>query len=375
MSPLASILLIAVLFYLVVPGIGAFSVRRQWRLFRRRIEEASIRPLLDYARLHRRAGSGPFPVASGDAVRFLGALESIQGETTIWVRGRNLTLAVHMSGMEVYGASGSDEQPDQPPMRTSWARIGSLPEGVRVLVSGRLDVDGPHPVIRAAADELALVVFFDGAESSLVRRCIWSGRQLNEYWNQLTSGSLAGGTLALVILAYILVRLPVERSHAQIALTLASVPLTTMLPPGVALFLVYRWSWRHARVLRAHRDIVSLPLRYLESGHLPDGTPYVAREVDPDTASRLVEEGAVRLDPPLATSGGRLTAFGTPTDGAVTAMSDPLAEVFIVPGDPHRLSERCQRVARRYELFSALVFGIGVAVNLLLVYAGLGLVL
>jgi hypothetical protein len=260
MPPIVAIFLIALIFFVGIPGIGAFSVRSKWRRFRRRVSEASLRPLFTYRvmrNMHDRTDSG-------ETHRFFGALEAIQSDMALWLRGGDVTVAADMSNSDIYVLPRyTGELPDEPPVRTTWARLGSLTEGAKVFVAGRIRMEGTHAVIWGDASEPLLVVLYDGSERDLLRRCIWSGRQLNEYWNQLTPGSLAGGMLALITIAYVLLRSPAGRLPAITSLTLASGPLLPLLPPGVGLFFLYRWSWRRGRILRAHRDILRVPLRHL----------------------------------------------------------------------------------------------------------------
>ena len=60
----------ALLFFALIPGVGAFGVRWQWRLFRRRMLEASLAPFLRYSDLGGAEGR------RGE-VRIFGELEPI----------------------------------------------------------------------------------------------------------------------------------------------------------------------------------------------------------------------------------------------------------------------------------------------------------
>ncbi len=369
-SPLVAILLAALVFYVVIPGAGAFGVRHRWRRFRSRVITASLLPPVTYASVRSGASSRGEP---GSNARFEGTLESIQGEQTAWVRGSQLTIAVDMTGADVYMVSASEgDLPGSPPARTTWARVGSLPEGVRVLVSGRLDSSGPHPVIRASNGESVLAVFFDGPAETLVRRCVWSGRQLNEYWNSVTPGALAGGAFALIILSYVLLRQPMFVAHARVAIALAGVPVLPLLPPGVGLFYLYRVAWRRGRAQRAHRDVLRLPLRYFGDDderctRLATGEEYCRF---PATVSALDEarsRGLTVLAPPVDAPPEECVVFGRPGPDGPQAPEDGLAEWIAVQGDPARESDACQRRARRYELASAAILGTCLVVNFVLV--------
>jgi len=365
MPPIASIILIALIFFVGIPGIGAFSVRSRWRRFRRRVEEASLRPLLTY-RVMRQGRNDGF---SGATYRFFGALEAIQSDQALWLRGGDVTVAADMSSSEIYVLPrDTGELPDDPPVRTTWTRLGSLAEGARVFVAGQVRMEGTHAVICGDASNPLLVVLYDGSERTLLRRCIWSGRQLNEYWNQLTPGALAGGTLALITIAYVLLRSPSGRLPAIVSLTLASLPMLPLLPPGVGLFFAYRWSWRRGRALRAHRDILRVPLRHLQGtsdpGVLPDGEPYEMRYLTQEDAKVLEEIGGQIIRPPIALDMSGFAAFGSPGTEGLELPPDPMTEIAIVPGNPTELSRRCQQQARAFELASAAILGMGLLFNL-----------
>jgi hypothetical protein len=307
--------------------------------------------------------------SSGTEFRFFGSLEAIQHDMALWLRGGDVTVAADMTHSEIYILPPAEGGfPDEPPNRTTWSRVGSLTEGTRVFVAGPVLREGNRSLMRGTSEKPLLVVFYDGSERDLLRRCIWSGRQLNEYWNPLTPGSLAGGTLALIITAYVLLRVPGARFAAMLSLTLASLPLLPLLPPGVAFFFAYRWSWRRGRYLRAHRDVLRLPLRHLadreSEGVLPDGHLYGFRRVSPPEARSLVELGGTVIRPPLSISETEYTAFGRPGEDGLEMPTDPMTELQIIPGDPQALSTRCQRLARRFELGSAAILGTGLLLNL-----------
>ena len=289
-----------------------------------------------------------------------------------------------MSHSDIYMVSQSDaDRRETPPTRTSWSRVGSLPEGVKVFVSGRLDTSGPHPTIRPVAGEPVLVVFYDGAESTLVRHCIWSGRQLNEYWNSVTPGALAGGVFALTVLTYFLLRQPLSVGYARLAIVLAAGPVLPLLPPGIVLFYLYRRVWRRGRILRAHRDVLLVPLRYFSYDEpctaLPTTELYCRRESPVESLEASRAQGLTLLEAPAGDRRddlwSRCTVFGHPRAGELVRPADSLAEWIAVRGDPETASVMCQRRARRFELVSALVLAAGIAMNFLLVVIVLALLI
>ncbi len=371
-----AVILVSLLFYLVIPGVGAFNVRRQWRMFRRRVIDASLLPPVTFASARRPRDDHGTPLKA----RFVGTLESIQGENTAWIRGPDITVAVDMSVSDVYLVAHSPtDRPDTPPARTSWSRLGSLPGGMKVLVSGILDSSEPHPAIRSGHGEPVLAVFYDGPESTLVRRCVWSGRQLNEYWNSATPLALAGGTFALIVVAYVLLRQPLALPLARLAIALAAVPVLPLLPPGIVFFYLYRLGWRRGRVLRAHRDVIQLPLRYLPDdarcATLPNGELYCMDDYPLEAAGALQQEGLTVIDPPLGGNPNSCTVFGRAAEGRLAPPLDALCEWTAVHGGPRLASAQCQRRARRYELGSVVILGVGLLVNFLLTMAVLVMVL
>ncbi len=86
---------IAGVFYFLVPGIGAFHVRRRWRRFRRQIVETSGRRTLRYGNFERAEEGyvGHF--------RFIGALEAIQGSDTVWVHDGTMSVSADLRGVSV----------------------------------------------------------------------------------------------------------------------------------------------------------------------------------------------------------------------------------------------------------------------------------
>jgi len=368
MPPFASITLITLIFFVVIPFIGAFTVRSKWRGFRRSFTGASLFPLLTYRMARSGHGSGEDPVY----VRFFGSLEAIQHDRALSLRGGDLTVAADMAYSEIFiMPRDTGVLPEESPFRTNWNRLGSLTEGTRVFVAGQLHRRGSHVTIAGDSSSPLLVVIYDGAERDLLRRAIWSGRQVNEYWNQFTPASLASGTLALMILAYVLLGTPAYRPAAVASLTLGSVPLLPLLPPGVVLFFMYRRTWRRGRILRAHRDVLLLPLRHLrdgDEGRLPGGEPYAAVRCAQAEAMRYVEVGAYLPNPPARVTIGGYAVFGTPAASGVTMPPDPMTELTVIPGDATALSVHCQRLARRFEWLSIVVLGTGLLVNLAIVF-------
>ena len=206
----------------------------------------------------------------------------------------------------------------------------------------------------------------------------------------MTPGALAGGTLALIVLAYFLLRQPLAVGFARFAIGLAAVPVLPLLPPGIVFFYLYRRSWRRGRLLRAHRDVLMAPLRYFAGDEpcvsLPTGELYCREEWRLDALTQAFADGMAFIEPTIdagptrwtrrrrrSTSGkaGTGTVFGHPGSDWPVRPSDTLAEWIAVRGDPVVASAECQRQARRYELASAVILGGGLLVNFVLVLIAL----
>lgn len=378
---------LVVLFYLLIPGVGAFNVRARWRRFRRQVLASSAFRIAEYEQF-REATARPDGTDLG-RFRFFGALEAIQGDDTIWLKNGNVTVAVEMTDVRVCmlypdGENGrplwvenpTPHFPDLTPLVTPWSRMGSLPEGTRFYVGGSMEVQRGLPTFRPAAGAPLVVVIYDGNDETLLARCIWSGRQRNEYWNQFTPASLLAGAFSLLILSYLYLRSPLLRLPVLFSLTLSAVPLMPLLPPGVILFFLYRYWWRRGRYFRAQRDLVRLPLRYFTdelvpgTAALPDGTRYRCELVPVDTlASEENRPLLIREVPGFQAqrNEGRVYLFGVESDreaGArVVRPSDPMAEHVAYRDPPALLAEACDRQARHLELRSAFAFVVGLLVN------------
>ena len=365
----------ALLFFALVPGAGAFGVRRQWRVFRRRMQEASLAPFLRYSDLSGATGR------RGD-FRVFGELEAIQGRDRIWINTGQFTVEADLSGVRLYllpslsgEGSGMDALPDEEPAVALWSRVSSLPSGLRLFVGGSLFLEEGRGVFRSSPRAPLLVVCYDGERESILKRAIWGGRKKNEYWNPYTLPSLLTGFLCLALLAYLTLRSSPAGLPGLAVLSLAAAPVALFLPPGVLLYYLYRYLWKLARRLRAERDLLRLPLRYFPAGAasgertalLPTGEQYrMCREGELEVEGEPEVRKCARMP-----DGAESWLFGAVEDpqgrSVLRRPADPMAELLRVPGDPAELAGRCGRAARWYELGAAACFGAGLGVNLFLV--------
>jgi len=392
MGSLVLVAALALVFYAVIPGAGAFYVRSRWREFRRRMIRTSLSPVATYRdlRLSREGLVGQY--------RFFGGLEAIQGEDLIWLRSGELSVSVELRRVALYwlpsisfpeegGRVEINEEtlPDETPTQVPWKRVFSLPEGTQVSVSGPLYVEGRKAVFRTDKLEPLTVVIYDGQTESILRRAIWGGRHRNEYINPFTPGSITIGSFSLLILSYVLLRAPLDRLLAIIALAVSLFPVLPLLPPGLLLFFLYRRLWKEARFLRAERDMLLLPLRYFpsfsgdaneERASLPNGEPYaMERFRDRELAMKRLGTGKIRRASRLGIREADehlFYVFGRPDGTTLRHPDDPMAELIMIPGNPLDLSRRCAKRARTFELLSSSTVVLGVLVNLYLVLIVLG---
>jgi hypothetical protein len=368
---------LATVFYLIVPGVGAFAVRYRWRTFRRRMAEASLFPHAGYHQMRQtaeRADGGYL----GD-YRYVGNLEAIQGDNAIWLNDGAVSFAVDMRGQTVALLPSFDEHgrlPRESPQLVPWKKLSHLTEGVRTFVAGGFYSDGGRGMFRGSSSRPLTIVMYGGRDDSMMRRGIATGRQRNEYWNQLTPASLAAGALALLTVAYVQLRIPGHRFDGLFAVTLSLVPIIPLLPPGVVLFFLYRRFWRRGRSLRAERDTLTLPLRYFpgeivthQAVPLPSGDSYTCVRVPTEDVSVFERSGA-RLEE-LSQHARKLKEAepfhvfgGVHSGGSLGPPKDPLAEFVIIPGDPRSLAALCEKKARRLEMTALLFVALGIAVNL-----------
>jgi hypothetical protein len=379
---LAPVAAVALLFFLALPGVGAFLARARWRGFRRSLLAVSRWPSAD-APPAAAAGAGPDGFVGYR--RCFGSLEALQGDDRIWLAGEAGSVAVDLRGVEVHllpgasGFGGPDVEDEIPSV--SGSRIFALSEGTTFLVGGALYREEGRSVFRARDGKPPFALIYDCPRAEIVRRAIRGGRHRNEYWNPFTVPSLVTGSFLLAVLAWVLLGQPGTRRVAAAALAAAIGPLAPFLPPAFPLYFLYRRCWRRGRQLRAERDLASLPLRWFPARTggpdrfvtiLPDHEPYAMLHGTLADAGTLDAHGLrVRLPPgAILDVEGEVWAFGAlrEQDGelALAEPEDPLAELVVVVGDPRARAARCSSGARRQEVLSGALIALAVAVNLFL---------
>jgi hypothetical protein len=370
-------------FFLIIPAFGAFRVRRKWRLFRSRIIQASYFPRASYEGI-RSQDSGVL-----GNFRMFGTIQALQDDSVLWVANKNLSVTVNLGNVTIYQLPASPFSVD----RNSFSdesvqvmesrKIGTLPQGTNVMISGPLFVDNGLGVFQDDNTTPVTILFYEGDEKSILRRTIWGGRQKNEYWNPLTPGSMLVGVISLLALGYIQVRTPALYLQSVFTFALALLPVIPFLPPGILLFYGYTVFWKRARVYRGERDLYLLPLRFFPydssstpeiTVKLPDGEKYARQRFnDLQEAVKAVPEGYVHHFPlpGKKEENPKLHGFGVVRnrkDGKLYEPADPMVESLIIPGNPVELSSNCVQLARRQEIFSALAISTALVMNFTIIF-------
>jgi hypothetical protein len=384
MYPYSLILLIAMICFLIIPGIGAFWVRSRWRRFRKELTEGSLYKELRYSDI---MGSESCEGEPQGRYRFFGTLEAIEGKSTIWLRNGSLTISVDMQGSKVYLLPSVEEEKQgfqNTPKMINWSRVSSLTEGTKVFISGILFSHSGRCFFQNSRKKHLLVIMYDGNDRTLLQRSIRYGRQVNEYWNQFTPGALGIGFLSLITLATILMRNSYYRFGSLLALSFGLLPLLPFIPPGVIFFGIYRHFWRRGRNLRALRDIIRLPLRFYPGNEvkeypviLPDGKQYKMDLVNFQEKSNITKKykrDGLFLNCELIreniSNTDTFLVFGQAhpenNGNKLVVPDDPMANLVILPDYPEKLSHRAAQKAKLYELIALFSFGIGIMFNFLL---------
>jgi hypothetical protein len=385
---LLAIIGFAAFWYGLVPVAGAFVNRRRWRIFRRRFDDLRLRPFLDYAAYRR---------GEGGLYRFIGGFESVTDGHTLWIRNDDLTIPIALAGAHTYvlpmpekdEPSGSFDPGKETPARVNWNQVTALTEGAKVFVGGALLPRDNRLTFVSEQDNPLQVIFYDGPDRSLTARIIRAGRDGNEYWNFTTPYALALGASSQILIALNFLNRPAFRITVLSAFFAVFMPLFPMIPPGFILTVLYKRLWWQARVFRAYRDLVRLPLKYLppgglphakgrtppveqSRGRLPDGECYggVYRESLPAETKAAMENRRLPLIIPEKAAGRRRGwyIFGAvPENGGDGTLPGEPRDVFatsgVIPGNPEELARLFTYKAYTLEIISWIALLAGISLN------------
>ncbi len=251
-APVYAAFISALVFYVLIPVIGAFIVRGSWRAFRRSvIASASLASIAESWDALRRDGAAIALVE--------GEIEALGQDDELWLRALGATVRMRMEGAAVYLMGGPSYPEGQGRAfgsieRMRWKNINAVQPGQKVYAAGRVRLSDGQ-LYFDAGDARSLVVLHDGSHEDTVLEAIRNGRHRNEYWNPLTQASLAIGVLVSAGLASTSLNSGAPALLSALIISAAFSPLLPLLPPGLLGFLLYRSYWEKARYCRARRDL------------------------------------------------------------------------------------------------------------------------
>ena len=336
-------------------------------MFRRQVVDASLCREITY--------SDPVRSVAGPvgAYSFTGELQAIQDDSSIWLNNGKVTVRAEMKDIKLYllpttqsiENEGKIEEnklvlPQDMPKRIKWESVYSLAQGTGVLLSGKVFIENGTPVFRHTDDSPLLAVIYDGRKETILRRSIWSGRQLNEYWNSLTPFSLMAGSFFLFVLTFIYYRQQNTDLLPLQTVILSFFPLIPFIPPGLLMYMFFRRFWRSGRYLRGERDLLRLPLRFPQFSEYSSCRE--AMEKHPDAKIRSC--GIIREENLLETS----CRVYIPSEDGASGLPEHFIEKLIIPGDPEILAGKCRNRARWMEILAAASISFGFILNLILFY-------
>ena len=390
-------IILVLVFYLVIPGLGAFYARKQWKDFRNNIIKSGFYPILDYHRF-RKQTDDELPCLC----RFFGRIEAIQNENEIWLRQGNFTVTVDLQDVKIYIIRSETHEntdnscfenagetiADEMPQIISWNRIYSLPENSEMMIAGPLFHEEGKGIFKSTEGEKLTVILFDGSRETLLKRAVWAGRHRNEFWNYFTPVSILTGSFTLFIAAYTVASGISSNFFRIFSLSLSLLPVVPLFPPGVAFFFLYRRLWREGRYIRAERDILKLPLRYFsaedyslqyKTAEITEDSAYCFRKIHgKDTAYEICRENNVLIRESSADRCIGETYYYFFRKGGATRdfpEGDPMLENVILCNNPWISNIKCNAAARKKEILSILVFTAGLLLNFAFTYYFIGLLI
>ncbi|MCK5154402.1 MAG: hypothetical protein KAQ93_08600, partial [Spirochaetales bacterium] len=301
----------------------------------------------------------------------------------LWIANDDVSVSLDLEGLPLYilpSVTKEDSQlktnmyPDESPKRTYWSSIFSLPEKTSFFVSGELVHKDGRSKFKNSKKIPLMVIIYDCDDIDFYSHAILSGRQRNEYWNVLTPGTLTTGSFSLFIYFYLLIQIPYMNFVAVTALSFSLVPVLPFLPPGLAFYYIYRHFWKKARILRAERDLLKLPLNFfVKSGgfslsnsvNLSGGGKYRSFvKSNQDEALAMFKNSVLRVSSLLRSGTNRkeFFVFGSEEN----ERDDPMAETLVIQGNPNALSLESTKTAQLYELSAVVSFSLGFSMNFLI---------
>lgn len=367
---LAIPLFTAIVFFLIIPGVGAFIARSYWRKFRVNMLNTTKYPYLEYSDIINEN--------NGKNFRFIGSLEAIEDKNKIWVKGINLSIAADLENVFVYilpPVNTNDEA-----QRVPWKNISSLIAGTKILISGPVTIENNRGIFKNDSMNPLLIVIFDGNMETLLKRAITGGRKRNEYWNQFTLISLVTGSFALLSISYFFFRNPIWEIPSFVSLSLSLYPIAILAPPGVIFFFLYQYFWKKARNLRIDRDLFKIPVFPFGSLNqknkkketiLANGKKYTMLRIKKTEKDKYLEEGSsieIRSCSSVSEENDELFLFGlySEEDKFIKAPLDRMHEYVMITGNPEKISLECQKKSILFTFLAGIFITLDIGINLLI---------
>lgn len=357
------LIFIPLIFYLLIPALGAFHVRSIWRKFREKMINSSFYPICGYDDIIASKREGYY--------RFFGEIEAVQSEGFLWVRNDNLTISVKMENCHIYMIPTEKKKNTQMPIKLSWNRVFSIAEGSAIYICGDVKVIEGRSVYSGSRKDPLIVIIYDGESETLLERSVSCGRQNNEYWSFLTPWSIAVGGIISLILLDMMIKASVSSTVLLLGVIVAALPIIPFIPPGCLLFYLYSCLWKKGRLCRSDRDLIRLPLRF-ESRNVSD-PDYLHIQFNSERPIFPLSEGfSVRRihfnnDNQNDLSLWHNSVFGKVVyreDGKwMDRPEDPMKEYVLMENDPQVLITSANRKALRFELLSLLSISLTMVIN------------
>lgn len=242
-------ILVYLLFFILLPGIGAVSLRRRWTKFRKTLFSYSREPMLEYYNLE-----------SAKKFCFKGELESFRDDNVVWLRGETLSVCIDLDKQYIYSLTKNSESLK----RNRWSNISSLVEGTMFYVFGTLIYDRGVPYLVGNNSEDLIVVICDD-DKNIYEDLLRKARDKNEIWNSFSPYLYITGVFLLIILSYISYTSYSNKTWSFYLLVAAGTPFYFIIPPGLIFYLQYRKMWDKALRFLILKDLKLLRGDYFTS--------------------------------------------------------------------------------------------------------------
>ncbi|OQY37823.1 MAG: hypothetical protein B6229_07490 [Spirochaetaceae bacterium 4572_7] len=197
------------LFFIFLPGVGTFSLRRKWGQFRNTVYRYSTLP--------------------------------------------RLSVCIDLKCQNIYTLHNGQEEL----VKNNWRNVSSIVEGTPFFIVGRLDYVGGIPFLVGDKKDPLLVLLHD-SNSNIFEALIKKGRAKNDMWNSYSPYAYITGIFILIILSYFAYKSSYDKTNSFYLLVAAGTPFYFILPPGLIFYLMYRKLWDISIRLSVLRDLSKL---------------------------------------------------------------------------------------------------------------------